>query len=200
MTEASVITEDYVRERLARAVHALATADGPLSERLFSASLATSTLHPRDFVNEESRAEFGAIREMLTRHEPLASEGRVRATLDRMSNAEARAVADEVSPVTSEARTTIDRRRGGGRFNVGPRVSPDGTSVLWALKTPEARVVVDGVPGPVFDQVIAPAFAPKGARCARDCAAWRSRRSAAHRARARRTAPGTASAAGSGSR
>ena len=42
-----------------------------------------------------------------------------------------RAVADEVSPVTSEARTTIDRRRGGGRFNVGPRVSPDGTEIAF---------------------------------------------------------------------
>ena len=96
MTDTPVITEDYVRERLARAVHALATVDGALSERLFSASLEVSTLHPRDFVDEESRAEFGAIREMLTRREPLANEGRVRATLARMSRAEARAVAERI--------------------------------------------------------------------------------------------------------
>ena len=42
-----------------------------------------------------------------------------------------RTVADEVSPVTSEARATIDRRRGGGRFNVGPRVSPDGKEIAF---------------------------------------------------------------------
>lgn len=96
MTETSVITEDYIRERLARAVQALATANGALPERLFSASLEVSTLHPRDFVDEESRAEFGAIREMFTRREPIANEGRVRATLTRMSHAEARAVAERI--------------------------------------------------------------------------------------------------------
>lgn len=93
MTETGAITEEYVRERLARAVHALAISDGALPERLFCASLEVSTLHPRDFVDEEGRAGFGAIREMLTRREPLANEGRVRATLARMSHAEARAVA-----------------------------------------------------------------------------------------------------------
>lgn len=96
MTETSVITEDYIGERLARAVYALAITDGALPERLFSASLEVSMLHPRDFVDQESRAEFGAVREMLTRHEPLASEGRVRATLARMSPAEARAVAERI--------------------------------------------------------------------------------------------------------
>jgi hypothetical protein len=93
-TDASLTAEDYVRARLAQAVHALATDDGPLRDRLFPASLAMSTLHPRDFIDEESRAEFGAITEMLTRHEALANEGRVRATLARMSDAEARAVAE----------------------------------------------------------------------------------------------------------
>jgi hypothetical protein len=105
VTHAVVVTEDYVRERLARAVHALATAEGPLAERLFSASLETSPLHPRDFVDEESRAEFGAIREMLTRHEPLANEGRVRATLARMSRAEARAVAELILELDARYRT-----------------------------------------------------------------------------------------------
>jgi hypothetical protein len=88
-----VITEEYVREKLAQAVDALATGTGQLRERLFSAALATSTLQPRDFVDDESRAAFGAIREMLTRHEASADEGRVGATLARMSDDEARAVA-----------------------------------------------------------------------------------------------------------
>jgi DnaJ-domain-containing protein 1 len=91
--ESPVITEDYVRERLAQAVHALATGTEPLRRRLFLAALATSTLQPRDFVDEESRAAFGAFREMLTRHEARADEGRVGATLARMSDDEARSVA-----------------------------------------------------------------------------------------------------------
>lgn len=96
MNDAGVVTDAYVRERLAQAVHALATADGTLPERLFSASLATSTLQPRDFGDPESRADFGAIREMLTRREADANEGRIRATLERMSDAEARAVAERI--------------------------------------------------------------------------------------------------------
>jgi len=91
--DAPLITEDYVREKLAQAVHALATGTGPLHQRLLLASLATSTLQPRDFVDDESRAGLGAIIEMLTRHEALADEGRVRATLARMSADEARSVA-----------------------------------------------------------------------------------------------------------
>jgi hypothetical protein len=122
VTSAPVFTEDYVRERLARAVHALATADGPLPARLFSASLATSTLDARDFVDEESRAEFGAIREMLTRHEASANEGRVRATLARMSDAEARAVAERIleldahfRPLSSSGAGAVEERPESGR-------------------------------------------------------------------------------------
>jgi hypothetical protein len=47
---------------------------------------------------------------------------------------------------------------------VAPRLSADGTRVAWAQKPPEARVVVDGVPGPVFEEVTPPTFAPQGAR------------------------------------
>lgn len=91
-----MITEEYVGEKLAEAVHALATGTGPLRQRLFSAAVATSTLQPRDFADEQSRAAFGAIREMLTRHEALADEGRVGATLARMSDDEARSVAKRI--------------------------------------------------------------------------------------------------------
>lgn len=45
-----------------------------------------------------------------------------------------------------------------------PRFSADGTRVAWELKKPEARIVVDGVPGPVFEAVTPPVFAPQGAR------------------------------------
>ncbi len=125
MIEASLITDDYIRARLARVVHALATADGPLPQRLFSASFAMSTLHPRDFVDQESRVEFGAILEMLTRHKALGNEGRLRATLARMSDAEARAVAERIleldaryRPISlslaeaSSRRGRVDRARG----------------------------------------------------------------------------------------
>lgn len=101
-----VITEGYVREKLAEAVRALATGTGPLRQRLFSAAVATSTLQPRDFADEQSRAAFGAIREMLTRHEAIADEGRVGATLARMSDDEARSVARRIVELE---RTTATR-------------------------------------------------------------------------------------------
>jgi len=88
-----LVNEDYVREKLANAVDALATGDGSLQQRLLSAALATATLRPADFVDDESSAEFAAIREMLTRHEPRAGEGRIRATLARLSDDEARSLA-----------------------------------------------------------------------------------------------------------
>ena len=109
MNDAGVVTEAYVRERLAEAVHSLATSDAPLPERLFSASLATSTLQPRDFAEPESRADFGAIREMLTRREAVANEGRVRATLARMSDAEARALAERIFELDAHFRPSSAR-------------------------------------------------------------------------------------------
>jgi hypothetical protein len=108
--DAPVITEDYVREKLAQAVDALATGAGPLRQRLFLAALATSTLQPRDFADDESRTGFGAIREMLTRHEAVADEGRVGATLARMSDDEARALARRILELDAECR----RRPAGG--------------------------------------------------------------------------------------
>ena len=120
MNDVAIVTDTYVRVRLAQAVHALATTDGPLPERLFSASLAISTLHPRDFADPESRADFGAIREMLTRHEALAKEGRIRATLARMSDAEARAVAERIFELDAHYRPVMNSHLDQGR-EVGRR-------------------------------------------------------------------------------
>ena len=115
--EARVITEEYVRERLARAAEVLAADPRPLQQRLFSAALVTSTLQPRDFVDEDDRAAFGAIRAMLTRYEPDGSEGRVTATLARMSDDEARAVAQHILELDARHRTgdrlgPVDRPHG----------------------------------------------------------------------------------------
>ena len=57
-------------------------------------SPALAAIEPLD--DAACRAEFGAITEMLTRHEPRGNEGRVRATLTRMSDAEAHAVAARI--------------------------------------------------------------------------------------------------------
>jgi hypothetical protein len=43
----------------------------------------------------------------------------------------ANAVAAEAAPVGSELRRLLGREGGGGRFNVGPRLSPDGTDVAF---------------------------------------------------------------------
>jgi Tol biopolymer transport system component len=42
-----------------------------------------------------------------------------------------RLVADDVSSLSSEARPTIDQRRGGGRFNIGPQLSPNGKEIAF---------------------------------------------------------------------
>jgi hypothetical protein len=110
--ETPVITEDYVREKLAQAVRALAIEEGTLRQRLFAAALATSTLQPRDFGDDESRVEFGAIREMLTRHEARAGEGRVGATLARMSDDEARSVATRILELDARLTRRVDRPAG----------------------------------------------------------------------------------------
>ncbi len=41
------------------------------------------------------------------------------------------AVTADASPLVSEARRLIDRKTGGGRFNVGPRLSPDGREIAF---------------------------------------------------------------------
>ena len=105
-----MITEEYVREKLADAVHALATGTEPLRQRLFSAALATSTLQPRDFADEQSRAAFGAIREMLTRHEAHANEGRIGATLTQLSDDEARSVARRILELERASATWARRQ------------------------------------------------------------------------------------------
>ena len=45
--------------------------------------------------------------------------------------ASTRAVADELSSLTSSPQLVVDRAGGGGRYNVGPRVSPDGRQVAF---------------------------------------------------------------------
>jgi hypothetical protein len=110
--ETPVITEDYVRERLDQAVQALATEEGTLRERLLSAALATSTLQPQDFADDETRTEFGAIREILTRQEARAGEGRVGATLARMSDDEARSIAARILMLDARLLRRVDRPTG----------------------------------------------------------------------------------------
>ena len=41
------------------------------------------------------------------------------------------AALDDRPPLTSQARRLVDRESGGGRFNVGPRISPDGRYVVF---------------------------------------------------------------------
>jgi Tol biopolymer transport system component len=43
----------------------------------------------------------------------------------------AHAVVADASPIVSQARRLIDRRTGGGRFNIGPRLSPDGGEIAF---------------------------------------------------------------------
>jgi Tol biopolymer transport system component len=82
------------------------------------ASLIRSAANPRvDLV--------GLTRQLGTDPDTLTADWHA-AILDKT-----RALAEDVSPVMSMPRQVIGRETGGGRYNVGPRVSPDGRTVAF---------------------------------------------------------------------
>ena len=127
-----VITEEYVRVRLADAVHALATATGRSPNACSRRRSRSRRCSPRDFADPQSRADFGAIREMLTRHEAHANEGRIRATLTRMSDAEAR---PSRSGSSSSTEHPLPARVTSGRFDLPSKASSIGEAREAAIST-----------------------------------------------------------------
>lgn len=84
--------------QLCLSVQALATDPRPaIQDRVCSAFRdALVKLRPEDFVDEESRVRFTAIRETLTNQEPIGGEGSIAATASAMSDDQARRVAEQI--------------------------------------------------------------------------------------------------------
>ena len=88
--------QKYVREKLRAATRALTESESaaPLRERLRLAFLAgLMTLQPDDFVDDESRASFTAIKELITTQRAVHGEGTVQATLTELSDDQATSIA-----------------------------------------------------------------------------------------------------------
>ncbi len=108
-----------------------------------------------------------------------------------------RLIAADEMPIASEARLVIDKRSGGGRYNVGPQLSPDGKEIaffserdrfsieLFLADVETGRIkrkLSQSATDPHFDSLeflnSAGAWSPDG-RLARDCG--RARRAAGAR-------------------
>jgi hypothetical protein len=94
--------ELYVLEKLDQAVHALATGAGRVQERLEEAYRFLIAAQPNEVAEDELRRMLVRIKDDLTFDEPAGSEGRLKATLQSLSDEDASAIAARVS--------TLDRR------------------------------------------------------------------------------------------
>ena len=89
------MSEDYEREKLANAVHALASA-APIQKRLEYAWLAMHTLKNHGFTDANRRDEFESIYERLTVNKSEAEEGWLGATCERLTEDQAEEIARDI--------------------------------------------------------------------------------------------------------
>lgn len=89
------MSEDYEREKLANAVHALASA-APIQKRLEYAWTAMHTLKNHGFTNADRQAEYESIYERLTADKSDPHAGHVPTTCARLSDEQAEAIARDI--------------------------------------------------------------------------------------------------------
>jgi len=90
------ITLSYAWEKLHMAVLALAALRVPIKERLVLAYVHNlSVLEPED-VPEPIKAKFNAVHKRITEADPVGDEGRIRASVNAMSDEEASHLAEEI--------------------------------------------------------------------------------------------------------
>ncbi len=85
--------EDYLygREKLGQTVHALAVGEGRLKDRLKEAYIqGLHVVSPKDHIPGELRERFAKIKDRFVR------EGTLDASIEAMSDAEARQIVDEI--------------------------------------------------------------------------------------------------------
>jgi hypothetical protein len=104
----------YPWEKFSNAVYALAS-EGPLQERILAAYMSFHVLTAKDFTDPDLREQFEEIERRLTVVKDDPQKGFVPATLDRMSDAEAREVASLIVEMTfsiaSERRLAAENSR-----------------------------------------------------------------------------------------
>jgi len=86
----------YAFEKLSEAAHALATHPGRVQERLAEAAIYLIRIRPADIQDEELRRMFVGIRDDLSFDEPEGKEGRIAATLQKTSDADASEIARRI--------------------------------------------------------------------------------------------------------
>jgi hypothetical protein len=89
------LSDDYVREKLALAVDALAASAAPIQTRL-AAAVAMVSLNADDFAGAEERALWEKTWQALTAEPPRGEEGAIVATASRLDDASAVALAKDI--------------------------------------------------------------------------------------------------------
>src|ERR1700694_2752156 len=89
------MSEDYEREKLANAVHALVSA-APIQKRLEDAWAAMHTLKNHGFTNVDRQAEYENIYERLTADKSDPHAGHVPTTCARLSDEQAEVIARDI--------------------------------------------------------------------------------------------------------
>lgn len=90
------MSDDYVREKLALAVDALAASAAPIQTRLADAAVAMVSLNADDFAGAEERALWEMTWQALTAEPPRGEEGAIVATASRLDDASAVALAKDI--------------------------------------------------------------------------------------------------------
>ena len=93
-------TAESVVERVYRAVRHLATGQGDVRARLCIAGFILIALKADEFP-PELRADFRWVFAQLTRHDPIASEGRIVATMKRIQNSTGEKIAIRIFDIYS---------------------------------------------------------------------------------------------------
>jgi hypothetical protein len=98
----------YALEKLAEAVHELATNPGRVQERLAAGWIRLHTVRPDDVPEGELRTVFLAIKDDLTFEQPTGDEGRLTATLRGTNDEDASEMAARILRLYYDLRERLD--------------------------------------------------------------------------------------------
>jgi hypothetical protein len=90
------MSRNYAREKFGSAVEAMASSPASIQDRLEDAYLTFHPVQVKDLKEGEEQDLFQDIYDSLTREEAVGDEGRVKATLNKMSDEEASRIASQI--------------------------------------------------------------------------------------------------------
>lgn len=90
------MSSSNVREVLYVAIRVLIAYEGTVQKRLASAAINLSTLPTKNDLPKEFEDELRSIIQDLTKEPAVGSEGRIQATTAKMSNQDAKRIAEEI--------------------------------------------------------------------------------------------------------